>query len=470
MGRFLQLLRALPDAAARFRAMRAARRAPARPETWGMQADEAGHLRVGGCDCAALADEHATPLHVSDAALLWDAHAKFSAAFEGHAGSCDVFYAYKANPVPAILDVLHAAGAGAEVMSPHELWLALENGVRPDRIVYNGPGKDEAGLRVAVERGIRRIHLDSLRELERVEALAEELECVQAVGLRLSPDTSWATAFGFGPESGDVRQALERLARSRHAKFDAVHAHIGSLIRTAAPYQRSAEALIGFLAMARREFGLEASTLSLGGGFGLPTVRVQDRTDRLLQRLLRTQAVASAGRVDSLPELASKVLDTLRASCRAHGIEVPALELEPGRALTSAAQVLLTRVRDVKTAGRKPAIAVLDAGMANAFAATWEVHVFLPATKLDQAFTTPYRLIGPTCTPADQLASCVRLPTLEPGDLIAIMDAGAYFTTFESTFGQPRPAVVLVDEGNPRLVRSRERSQDVVARDGNAPR
>jgi diaminopimelate decarboxylase len=142
----------------------------------------------------------------------------------------------------------------------------------------------------------------------------------------------------------------------------------------------------------------------------------------------------------------------------------PTVIVEPGRAITSNTQVLLLSVRVMKL--RKPPIAILDGGKMNiTFPTAFEYHEVLAANKMREPADCNYRLVGRTCTPSDVVYDNKRLPALAEGDVIAVMDAGAYFTSFSSDFAFPRPSVVLADSGKETLLRERETFEGMVARD-----
>lgn len=258
------------------------------PSLWGITADANGHLMLGGCDCREIVDLYGTPLHVMDEALLRSSYVRFSKAFARHGIRCEIYYSYKTNSVPGILKVLHDEGAGAEVISPFELWLALELKVSPDAIIYNGPGKSPEGLRLAIEKGIRRININSFCELDFIEALAAEIGAKPTVGVRLYTGVGWGDQFGFGIESGDAWRVFERLSRTKAVEIDGVHFHLGSQIHTPQLYEAAALVALKFLAKIKEAFGLRINSFDLGGGFGVPTVRVYEQADQWLQRFLQS--------------------------------------------------------------------------------------------------------------------------------------------------------------------------------------
>jgi len=431
-----------------------------------MEVDTQGQLCVGRCDSVDLAKQYGTPLHVIDETVLQAAFRRFHDAFSRHEISFQVAYSFKTNPVPAVLDVLRVAGAGAEVISPFELWLALEMGFEPDAIIYNGPGKTREGIELALRGNIRRININSMPEIDLIESVAAETGVRPTVGVRLFTGLGWGAQFGLGIESGEAWRAFERLSKSERLIVDGVHFHLGSQIRSTDVYTAAVETTLAFLSKVRQELGIQIQTLDVGGGYAVPTVYVFGRAEQRIQRYLHgPYAPPPEQGAPSAETFADAIVGAVQEACGKWGLQLPALVLEPGRILSSGAEVLLARVNEIRSRADAPDIAVLDAGINMAPMVQWEYHGILAASRMNEKHNHLYALAGPICTPGDLLSSCVRLPELAVGDLIAIMDAGAYFTAFENNFSFPKPAITLAREGRHRLVRTREGFEDLVQRD-----
>ncbi len=154
---------------------------------WGLETNDKGHLAVSGWDVVDLAETYGTPLHVIHAENL---RARCREILDGSQSSAvkhEAFFSYKTNPVPGLIRIVHEEGVGAEVISDYELWLAYELAVPPERIVYNGVAKTDWGLELAAEKGVRVINIDSLHEIDRVNAAAEKKNRSVDVGLRVLP-------------------------------------------------------------------------------------------------------------------------------------------------------------------------------------------------------------------------------------------------------------------------------------------
>ena len=144
------------------------------PDLWSVDINEAGHLAIGGVDAVSLADTYGTPLYVCDRDRLLHDYREFITCFKRYYPHVEVDYSYKTNPLPGVLKVLHGDGAGAEVISPFELWLALSLGVPPSQITFNGPAKTDGGIETAVREGIRLINIDNVDEVNAIQSYAEQ--------------------------------------------------------------------------------------------------------------------------------------------------------------------------------------------------------------------------------------------------------------------------------------------------------
>ncbi len=424
-----------------------------RPEQWGLAADPRRGLLLGDRGLQELLDRYGSPLHVVDAARLARNADELLAVPKGAAAGCDIFYSYKTNPVPGVLSFLHRLGIGAEVISPYELWLALRLGVPPSRIVFNGPAKDDATLALAARQGV----LININHREEIAAAARSARLAgrhARVGLRVVPRDGWSGQLGLRISGGEALAGFEEALRHPSLHVVGLHAHLGEPIRSAAELRRFLDEVLAFSSVLRRRLGLELPLLDLGGGLASPTVVPLGESSRA-KTLSPTDYVRLA---------VSRIEQHFRG-CRR---PCPRIALEPGRALTGDAQLLLTRVVRLKATSRGHAYAMLDAGTNLAGALRFESHHVLAVRPAARAPLRRYTLAGPLCSPNDVLLASVRLAELRPGDALAIMDAGAYFVAYQTNFSFPRPAIVMVEGVSARLLRRAERFRDLTAFDSPA--
>lgn len=398
-------------------------------------------LRVGGVSAESLARRFGTPLYAYDADLLLGRLESFRSAFAGR--DLLVCYALKANPLGAVARLLARRGAGCDVVSGGELARALAAGFPPGRVVFSGVGKTSTELAQGLRRGLHAFNVESADELAALEREARRLKKRARVAVRVTPGVkagghahiatgSADTKFGVEP-----RQALELCRASRRSRFltlVGLQCHVGSQILSTAPYRAALGALLG-LTRALAGEGPPLETLDLGGGMGIGYDGGPGMDPAAL-------AAALAPGLRGRPER---------------------LILEPGRWLVGPTGTLLTRVLRLKSTSRRRFV-VVDAGMNDLLRpALYQARhrVACAAARPGRAETVD--VVGPVCETADFLARGVRLAPTEPGDLLAVLDAGAYGSSMGSQYNsRPRPAEVLVAGRRAVLARRRETFADLI--------
>lgn len=435
------------------------------PEYWDLEVTPQGHLAIQGCDSVLLAERYGTPLYVVDRARLEKNYRGFIDSFRAHYPQVEVGYSYKTNPLPGVLQTLHGLGASAEVISHFELWLALHLGVPPDRIIFNGPGKHPESLKLAVDKNIKLINIDGLAEIDIVAREARRLGRRQPVAVRLITSVGWSSQFGLSIRDGAAWAAFERIKSIPELTPCGLHIHLGTGLKDIATYQQAIRELLDFASALRERLGITMRYLDFGGGFGVPTVKPFSVLDvRLMANGLPPTALDpnAAPRLDAYSRsIASLVRHYYPDSLP----ERPTLIFEPGRAITSSAQSLLLQVLAIKPGVGSVPNVILDGGKNITMPLGYEYHEILPASRMRAPRAVRHNLFGPLCHPGDVVANYRMLPELQPGDVLAVMDAGAYFVPNQMNFSNPRPAAVMVHDGKHRLIRDRETFEDVVARD-----
>jgi diaminopimelate decarboxylase len=434
------------------------------PERWHLEHEPGHGLRLHGLRLHELLERFGSPLFVVDAKMLRSNAAAFQAVPAGASRGCEVFYSYKTNPIEAVLRELHAAGVGAEVISPYELWLALRLGVPPERILYNGPGKSDESIRTAIEANILAINCNHREELERVARIAKSLGRVARIGIRVNTEDSWTQQFGTPIRGGQALAAFQEALARPELELVALHAHRGGMIRSESELLSFVDQVLSFVGVLA-DAGVRLPMLDFGGSLGLATVAPLNARDRKLNQFLQ--------RPMPLPELAGTltieryvrlVVERVEEVYRKRADPQPRILLEPGRAMTGNTQFLLASVLTIKEA-EALRFAVLDAGINLAESVRNEHHQLFSVNRYGEPASRVHSVVGPICSPADTLYSAVLLPELRAGDSLAIMDAGAYFVPFSTSFSYPRPAIVQVDAGTATLIRERETFEDLTRHD-----
>jgi diaminopimelate decarboxylase len=383
-----------------------------------------------------VAEEVGTPVYVyARNEILRRARAYRQAAGE----DALVCYAVKANGNPAILRLLAAEGLGADVTSGGELYLALHGGFAPQRIIYSGVGKSVEEIEMALEAGIGALHVESAMELDVIARTAVALGREARIAVRVNPDVGADThpydstgrlQHKFGVPRETAVDLLLRASCHPGLQATGLAAHIGSQITTIEPY-RVLAAFLAELAAELAALGVELSYIDAGGGLG---INYQE---------------------DNAPTIAAwvaAVAEPVRRSGRR-------LVVEPGRSIIGPAGALLTRVLYTKEQGGKSFV-IVDAGLNDLIrpAMYRAYHAIRPVSEPDDhQGTAVVDVVGPICETGDFLAVDRPLPPLQPGDLLAVMQAGAYGFAMSSNYnGRRRAAEVLVDGDRFQLIRRRQ--------------
>jgi diaminopimelate decarboxylase len=436
--------------------------------TWGLTRDAWGSPSLDGVVLRELLARHGSPLHVVDARALSLNADRFRRLPQGARRACEVFCSYKTSPVPGILRRLHGRGLGAEVVSPYELWLALRLGVDPLSIVYNGPAKSDGSLVAALEAGVGLININARSEIARLALMARKLGKRPRVGIRVVVPGLVASQLGESVETGAALCAFAEALEREELRVVALHSHYGGEITSASQLEAFLSSLLSFADELYTRFGLAIEILDVGGNLACPTVsHVSSRDRRLAVTFGCEPRPRPAESVLSIDDYVACVVRRVESHFSQRRRPTPRVFIEPGRALTGNTQMLLCRavsVGDPDELGIR--WVVLDAGIHLAEPLTTEWHQLFPLRPRAGAPRRLYRLTGPSCMLSDQVYPAWRLPELAAGDGLAVMDTGAYFVAFAAPFSFPRPAVVMVDHGRVRVLRSGETFDDLVALDG----
>jgi len=435
------------------------------PAHLGLDRADSGELTLQGVSFASLTERFGSPLHVVNASRLRQNARRFVSAARGGPTQVDVFYSFKTNPVPGVIAMLREQGFGAEVISHYELWLARKLGFAPERIIYNGPVKSDESLREAIESDILLLNVNHREELGRVVRIAREVGRRPRVGVRVTVGEGWSGQFGTPVAGGLARRVFEEAVGSGAIEVVGLHAHRGGMLRSEAEVTAFVDLALAFVDELREGLGLELSLLNLGGSLASPSVRgLSDKEVRYNRTFGRDIAAPEPKAALAIERHVGLISERVASHFASRGRPAPRVLLEPGRSVTSDAQLLVTRVQSLK-ADSERLYAILDAGINLAESCRSEYHQLFVASPNAGRAVRLHALAGPICTPGDTLHWGVRLPELEPGDHLLVMDAGAYFVPFSTSFSFPRPAIVTIDDGRPDLLRRAETFDDLLAFD-----
>lgn len=396
-----------------------------------------------GASAEALAREFKTPLYLYSRERIEVAYDAYARAFASVPHR--VCYALKANSSVELLKILAARGAGADIVSGGELRQALRAGFRPEDIVFSGVGKTDDELLLGLETGIGEFNVESESEMRRLSTLCASRGARALVTLRVNPDvdpkshpyiSTGLRENKFGVPIDDAARLLRAARALPGIEISGVQCHIGSQLRDLGPATEAVRA-IASLSRTLLSEGFPLRTIDMGGGLGVDYDGTGAPTPADLAALVLPQ----------VQDLGLKVL------------------LEPGRSLIAAAGVLLTRVVAVKANGPRRFF-ITDAGMNDLLRPSLysAYHEIVNLSATEGAAVVTADIVGPVCESGDFFARERPIREAAEGDLLAILDAGAYAFSMASNYNfRPRAAEVLVEGAVPRLIRRRETFEDLIA-------
>lgn len=398
-----------------------------------------GHLYCEKVRLEQIAQEVGTPCYVYSRSTIESSFRLLQDSFS----SVDplIFYAVKANSNLSILRILKELGSSFDIVSGGEFFRLDRIGVSPDRMIFSGVGKTEEELTLAVERSIFCLVIESVFELDQLSELCRERGKSCRISFRFNPDIDAGThpyistglaQHKFGLDTAAVERATEILRDNPLIKLVGIGSHIGSQILDTQPYKDALEKVIQ-LSDQLRSMGHAIDHVDLGGGFGIP---------------YRDEAVPDFG---SLATFLAK---------RCSGYRIV---MEPGRFIVGKSGILLTKILGAKTNHDK-SFYIVDGGMNDLIRPSLynAYHNVMPVSQIRDAGIIA-DVVGPVCESSDFFAKDRTLPELLSGELIAVMDAGAYgFVAASNYNSRPKVAEVLVDNSSFQIIRSRETWDDLI--------
>lgn len=419
------------------------------------QINQAGHLTIGGVDSLKLAKEYGTPLVVYDVSQIRNQIRAFKKVFEEEQFNYAVSYASKAFASIAMYQVANEEGAYTDVVSAGELYTAMKANFPMERVSFHGNNKSKEELEMAVKNHVGKIMIDNFYEINLLNQVLEEQDSEINVMLRITPGISAHTheydqtgqvdsKFGFDLKSGQADKALQEVLKNQRMHMLGIHAHIGSQIFELNGFEMAAAKLVDVAASWRKNYDYTAQVINVGGGFGIKYVQ----EDHPLKP----------------EEFVKAIVKKIKDEATKHNFPLPEIDIEPGRSIVGPAGYNLYKVGSMKEIpGLVPYVAV-DGGMGDnirpaLYQAKYEtVLANDPQRKASQEF----HVAGKYCESGDILADA-KLPLLKAGDILAMLDTGAYGYSMASNYNRnPRPAVVFAEDGKAQVVIRRESLEDLV--------
>ena len=406
-----------------------------------------GELYIDKVSSLRLAEEYGTPLYVLSEKRIRENFRRLCKALSFTTKNFRIYYAAKANTNLSVLKILKDEGAYLDTVSPGEIYLALKAGFSPEKILFTGTSVRDDELKFLVDVGVT-INIDSFSQLKRL----LKISVPEILSFRVNPQIEAGhhqhcitagkeSKFGFWEDK--VVDAYKTALNMGVKKFG-IHMHIGSGILEVEPFILAVGKLLTIAKKIHEETGIVFDFIDIGGGLGIPYKPEEKELD--LERFSRD------------------VFGYLRDKVEEYGLGNPTFCVEPGRYLVGDAGILLTTVNTLKVTPFKKFVGV-DAGFNLLIRPVMygSYHEIVVANKLNQPLTETYDVVGPLCESGDFLAKDRLLPKIEEGDLLAILNTGAYGYVMSSQYNsRPRCGEVLVKDGKYELVREKENFESLL--------
>ena len=454
-----------------------------------------GHLNINGADALDLVGQYDSPLFVFSEPRIRDNIARLQHGASVVDRPIKFCYASKANSNMAILKTVLDSGIDVEVNSGGELFKALRVGFHPDQIIFNGTSKSDNELDDAVRAGIYAINVDSIYEIDLVDASVKRLRAQgedvppARITLRLVPEIGTRSHLGlqtalltskFGISSTEVLEAFRRGLEKRDTiHVCGIHIHVGSQTPDVEPFAEAFRSMWEHLVAIHNETGHTLEHINLGGGIPVNYLRDRSQADQLPEHE-RDMLGAELEPAAVLKEALRVARESARAANAEHLLDKVTIVLEPGRSIIADAGLVLTTVRNIKSRPETGDIWLLtDAGyniMLSMNNYKWYYHL-ISASRAAEPYARDYKVAGPLCDSGDvyfdieregRLPDYRKLPDdVSPGEVLALLNCGAYSLAQMFHYnGRPLPAAVLIRQnGQADLIRRRDNYEDLITND-----
>ena len=420
-----------------------------------IKVNDDNHLDIGGYDAVNIADEFGTPTFVIDEARIRDNYNRFYQAFSKQWSNFKVFYACKANTNLAVMRILESEGSCIDAVSPGEVHTALKTGFSPDRILFTGNNITNEELKYVHDEGVI-LNIDSVSALKRLSKI------IEPEGLKISFRVNPMVGAGHHEHTitGGVmskfgimdNEAVEVYTMAKELGFNPVgmHSHIGSGILDPEPFKLAIESTMDIAGKVHQETGIDFEFVDFGGGIGIPYTPEENIVD--------------------LDKFAEVNVNLFKEKIEEYDMADPAMYLEPGRYLVGDASVLLVRVNSIKQSYRK--FIGVDAGFNTLLRPAMydSYHHIVNASDMSAENTQEVDIAGNVCESGDLFARNRPMPETKEGDVLAILNAGAYGFTMSSNYNsRPLASEVLISDGEAFLVRESQTFDDLYLKQSIPP-
>ncbi len=424
-----------------------------------MAANEENHLNIGGVDTITLAEKHGTPLYVMDQELIEENIETFLSRFQSEQFETNIVYASKAFLNLAFCRLIAEKGLSMDTLSDGDLYIAKRAGFPMERIVMHGNSKSISELTMALDLGVGVIVVDNHDEFVKLDRLTREREQMTRILIRVNPGieahtheyiqtSTYSSKFGESIFDPNIFNWFTEMNAAPYLQVEGIHCHIGSQIFESSSFLQAVRVMTEFVAKVETETKIRLTTLNLGGGFGV----------------YYTEGDAPI----ALGNMLDAMIATLEEEIAERNLGINRVMIEPGRSIVCNAGTTLYTVESRKTTYSGKRYVLVDGGMTdNPRPALYQaVYEGVIANRMNDETTEEVCVAGKCCESGDVLIQSTKLQVAQVGDILAIASTGAYTYSMSSNYNSVRrAAVVMVKDGQDRLVTKRESFEDLIRND-----
>ncbi len=419
-----------------------------------------GKLYFNGCNTEELAKKYGTPLYVISEDCIREKCRELRESFIEKYDNTKAFYASKAFLTLEMCKIIKEEGMGIDVVSGGELFVAIRAGIDPKDVMFHGNNKTIAELKMAIEYGVGRIVVDSVDELKVLEELAGNAKKTVDILFRITPNIECNThryistgqkdsKFGIPLDDNIIKEAIIIAKTSKNINFKGIHFHVGSQLFDNRSHIKAVENAIRLIKMLKDELAVEVEELNVGGGFGIKYLENDNPKP--------------------LSYFVDAIMEVIKNDISKNNLKMPRVFIEPGRWMVGEAGITLYTVGTIKNIPGVRTYVSIDGGLPDnprtaLYTAKYQGYI---VNKMDEKRDNTVTIAGKCCESGDILIWDLMIPrSIERGDILAVMSTGAYNYSMASNYNKiPKPAVVMIKDGEERVIVRRESYEDLISKD-----
>lgn len=412
-----------------------------------------------GCDTVQLAKKYGTPLYLMSEDYIKDRCKEIREDFIEKYPNARAVYASKAFLTKEMARIIKREGIGIDVVSGGELYTAIQVDFPMEKVIFHGNNKSYDEIELAIENNVGRIVVDNLGELDLIEDIARRYNKKTKILFRISPGIESHThryiqtgqvdsKFGIPLDNRIISEAMEKAMKLEFVELLGFHFHIGSQITENANHLKAIDIITKLMKKVKDKYGFITKELNTGGGYGIHYAEDEKRK--------------------ALAYFTDSIMEEIEEKCKEYELENPIVIIEPGRWLVGEAGVTIYTIGAIKEIPGIRTYVSVDGGMPdNPRPSLYEAkYEGIIANKVDQSLTDLVTIAGKCCESGDILIWDLKVPKIEPGDMLAVLSTGAYNYSMSSNYNRIlKPAVVMLSEGKDRLIVKRETYEDLLRND-----